>query len=371
MAPDLNSVPPSPRPRGPSGASPAGGLQPTTTNSTSTQPSPSASRRVSQVMGPPPVPHIPTSPGLAAGDNAGVGMGPGPIRHPRPLTVADLHLELEKEQEAVVNRLTRELTLLRQQTASVASTASSTSTNLNDSSDPQQPTPSRRNRSSSNISSRSVAGATSGVIAGGVTSIAPSRERDAPSSSSRPSLDIPRGSLSREASVTSRRQSGNVSPLLSSSYQPHADYLSHHHHASNHNPSHPPTHSYSHPYSPSHRSSFTSHPVPIPSSQPSTTTADHARSGSMSSSAGMLSRYEEAAHHRTELDAVKRENDMLRRRIRELEAHLKDYRQPSALPPSQPPQQRRTVGDDPATTTSSLTTGLRATSLADDPAVER
>lgn len=26
----------------------------------------------------------------------------GPIRHPRPVTVADLHLELEKEQEAVV-----------------------------------------------------------------------------------------------------------------------------------------------------------------------------------------------------------------------------------------------------------------------------
>jgi hypothetical protein len=27
----------------------------------------------------------------------------GPIRHPRPLTAAELHLELEKEQEAVVN----------------------------------------------------------------------------------------------------------------------------------------------------------------------------------------------------------------------------------------------------------------------------
>lgn len=26
----------------------------------------------------------------------------GPLRHPRPVTVADLHLELEKEQEAVV-----------------------------------------------------------------------------------------------------------------------------------------------------------------------------------------------------------------------------------------------------------------------------
>ncbi|PGH31353.1 hypothetical protein GX50_05892 [[Emmonsia] crescens] len=359
MAPDLNSVPPSPRPRGPSATSSTGGLQPATTGSTSAQPSPSASRRVSQVMGPPPVPHFPTSPGLTVGDNTGVGVGPGPIRHPRPLTVADIHLELEKEQEAVVNRLTRELTLLRQQTASVASTTSSTSTNLNDPSD-QHPTPSRRHRSSSNISSRSVGGATSGVIAGGVTSIAPSREREAPSSSSRPSLDITRGSLSREASVASRRRSGNASPSLSSSYQPHGEHLSHHH-TPNPNSPHPPSHSYPH----SHRSSLTSHPVPIPTSQPSATTADHARSGSISSSTGMLSRYEEAAQHRAELEAVKRENDMLRRRIRELEANLKDYRQPPP-PPPRSPRQQRTGETSPITTTSTLTTGLREASIADD-----
>ena len=29
---------------------------------------------------------------------------PGPLRHPRPLTAADLHMQLEKEQEAVVSR---------------------------------------------------------------------------------------------------------------------------------------------------------------------------------------------------------------------------------------------------------------------------
>ena len=39
------------------------------------------------------------------GDNTGVGTGPGPLRHPRPLTAADLHLQLEKEQEAVVSML--------------------------------------------------------------------------------------------------------------------------------------------------------------------------------------------------------------------------------------------------------------------------
>jgi hypothetical protein len=40
--------------------------------------------------------------GIIVGDNTGVGTGPGPLRHPRPLTAADLHLQLEKEQEAVV-----------------------------------------------------------------------------------------------------------------------------------------------------------------------------------------------------------------------------------------------------------------------------
>jgi len=38
--------------------------------------------------------------GVTIGDNTGVGTGP--LRHPRPLTAADLHLQLEKEQEAVV-----------------------------------------------------------------------------------------------------------------------------------------------------------------------------------------------------------------------------------------------------------------------------
>lgn len=30
--------------------------------------------------------------------------GPGPIRHPRPITASDLHMQLEKEQEAVVRQ---------------------------------------------------------------------------------------------------------------------------------------------------------------------------------------------------------------------------------------------------------------------------
>lgn len=38
-------------------------------------------------------------------------------------------------------------------------------------------------------------------------------------------------------------------------------------------------------------------------------------------------RYEEAAHHRSELDIVKRENEALRRRIQELERTLSSRRQ--------------------------------------------
>ncbi|KAI9729725.1 MAG: hypothetical protein M1834_006676 [Cirrosporium novae-zelandiae] len=277
MAPDLNSVPPSPHPRAP----------PSHSNSTA------SSRRPSQLMGPPPLPlgspsglshthgSFSISPpvvaagiggvGINTGDNTGVGSGPGPVRHPRPLTPAELHLQLEKEQEAVVNRLTRELSQLRAQTASVASTASSTSTGQHDNPDfnasqgmlgPTHPTTSRRHRSSSSLSNRSIttpasttsglSGAstvgTTGAIAGSISGIA--LARDATVTPLRPSLDMTRDTPSRQNSVTSSI-----------------------------------------------------------------------------SSAAAIARYEEAAHHRAELDAVKRENEMLRRRIRELERNLSSRRQ--------------------------------------------
>ncbi|KAF2745195.1 hypothetical protein M011DRAFT_469899 [Sporormia fimetaria CBS 119925] len=85
-------------------------------------------------------------------------MGGGPTRLPRPLTAAELHLELEKEQEAVVNRLTRELSALRAHSASVASTASSSTsaalldTSADTHSGSTHPTSSRRHRSSSAVS---------------------------------------------------------------------------------------------------------------------------------------------------------------------------------------------------------------------------
>jgi hypothetical protein len=100
----------------------------------------------------------PLSPSLVGSvpsvDAAGV-----PMRHPRPLTAAELHLELEKEQEAVVNRLTRELSALRAHSASVASTTSSTASGVHmeqDMAGPMHPTSARRHRSSSSVSRTSM-----------------------------------------------------------------------------------------------------------------------------------------------------------------------------------------------------------------------
>ncbi|PZD42520.1 DivIC domain containing protein [Pyrenophora tritici-repentis] len=167
MAPDLNSVPASPRPTptsNPSNTQPASG-------SLSRQTSTSVSRRTSQIypMSPPPLPlaspggsgHAfpPLNPGASGGyvqtsaDSTGV-----PMRHPRPMTAAEMHLELEKEQEAVVNRLTRELSALRAHSASVASTTSMSSAadssiaHAEAATGPMHPTSSRRHRSSSSVS---------------------------------------------------------------------------------------------------------------------------------------------------------------------------------------------------------------------------
>ncbi len=117
MAPDINTVPLSPHRRHAS-----------TPMSSAHSPAPLAPS--SNPMPPPsahPLHREPAS-GTAAAlggnssttSNAGVGTGPGmthgprpvsvlfshhlgPLRHPRPLTAADLHMQLEKEQEAVVS----------------------------------------------------------------------------------------------------------------------------------------------------------------------------------------------------------------------------------------------------------------------------
>ena len=203
----------------------------------------------------------------------------------------------------MVNRLTRELTLLRQQTASAASNASSASTSTAADSAVQteggvllgsaiQPTSSRRHRSSSNLGSRaggsiSSTGATAGSASGVNTTthltgsgIAP--PRDASYSYSRSGGDP----LSRQSSVASRRSEAS-SPSLSSSLlytgteQHPFPASSHHRH--------------------SHSNSFSTTSVRGPTTIPTT------------------HRYDEAAHNKAELDMVKAENEALKGRIRELE----------------------------------------------------
>ena len=312
MAPDINSLPPSPY-RNPA--------------STTTPRRPSQTRRLSERMvvspsgslfssTPPPRSPNATSTTfnqpLPREDNTGVDPGPGPLRHPRPLTAADLHMQLEKEQEAVVNRLTRELTLLRQQTASTISNTSSTSasTGIADSA-VQGPdggvslnsnihlTPSRRHRSSSNLSSRGAASASStGATAGststvntttGLTGSGIAPPRDSSYSYSRGGGGDP---LSRQSSVASRRSDASSPSLSSSLFYTGAEQ----------------------------------HPFPASSHH------RHSHSNSLSTSgasaAGMVRggnyvpsthRYDEAAHARAELDMVKAENEALKGRIRELE----------------------------------------------------
>lgn len=117
MAPDLNSVPISPRPqeviasprltsRTPSRRTSQAMASPNNLSTSSLNILPSNQSAVTAASPPlmSPSNNILTSATgtIPSGDNTGVGMGPGPLRHPRPLTAADLHLQLEKEQEAVV-----------------------------------------------------------------------------------------------------------------------------------------------------------------------------------------------------------------------------------------------------------------------------
>lgn len=219
----------------------------------------------------------------------------------------------------MVNRLTRELSLLRQQTNSVASTTSSASAGLPDASDhnsnhfisgASHPTPSRRHRSSSNLSTRSattaatgasgISGSTVGSAAGiagsTVSGIALARDTMAPYSHSR-------DPLSRQSSVASRRSEASSPSISSSLYQ------------GEHFPS---------LYGHRHTSSASQQQFPPQSQQP--TNAGSTRSSYIPST----QRYEEATHQRSELEIVKRENEALRRRVRELERSLSNRRESAA-----------------------------------------
>lgn len=194
----------------------------------------------------------------------------------------------------------------------MASTTSSTSTGLPDLNDhsanhllsgPSHPTPSRRHRSSSSLSTRSATTAASGVsgltgnststigttggVAGSVYSgIAPARD---------PVLTqaYQRDSLSRQGSIASSRRSEASSPSLASSLQQNDPF-----------------------------STYISHQALPPGHNQQVTTGIRGSQGRYVGSNGPTSRFEETAHHRSELEIVKRENENLRRKVRELERAL-------------------------------------------------
>lgn len=194
-----------------------------------------------------------------------------------------------------VNRLTRELTQLRAQTASVASTTSSTSELFTDqypynSSSSIPPTSARRHRSSSNLSTRSARSIREAAHnSTSVSGVAAPRDQSV-SGSARPSTDIPRPDISRQNSQSAAGQRGPSASV------PASPYVS------------------------------TSHRQSIPSNAGEGYGNSHPRSPSITAAVA-AARYEEAAFHRAELEAVKKENEALRQRIKDLEKSLSNRSQ--------------------------------------------
>ncbi|EGY16117.1 hypothetical protein VD0002_g8825 [Verticillium dahliae] len=321
--PDLNSVPASPHAltssrRPSSNQLPAHNLDILPSNQTTVnQP-----RRASNASLPsphlPPGQPQPTTANISAPSDIGVVSGPGPIRHPRPLTAADLHIQLEKEQEAVVNRLTRELQLLRAaHNASTVSNASSTSTGNTATEQPTPPVDAgllsgagfstagrRHNRTSSSTSARSLM-ATMGSANASTTSI--------------PMRSAPNASLSRQNSSASHPSLAGTSPAA-------ADLIA--------GPGYFPS----------------SQRVP---SQVATSAGTLATPAGQEQQQQPLSpshvpgtvRYEETLLHREQLETALQENEALKRRIRELERLVRERRRSESVSTTGGPAPQRPGGD--------------------------
>ncbi|KAL5628189.1 hypothetical protein BROUX41_002937 [Berkeleyomyces rouxiae] len=235
------------------------------------------------------------------GGNADLNIsGPVPIRHPRPMTAAQLHSELEQENEAVVNRLTRELSLLRAaQNASVISNTSSTSAHGDCIIDPHahplaspvhpipiSPVASRRHqRATSNASLRS-------QTAGSFSASYEARRGAA----------IP---LSRQGSSASRRSRNNSpGPHTMGPADSTLAYLQQQR-----------------------------NPVPTSAPMPMMGATGSLPDQVSPALLPVTPRYEETAFYRAELESAKRENDALKRRIRELERMVRSRRPSDASRP--------------------------------------
>ncbi|OTB09451.1 hypothetical protein M426DRAFT_316002 [Hypoxylon sp. CI-4A] len=334
--PDLNSVPPSPRvlaaSRHPSSSHngqphvaspPQVPIDPSLDILPSNQQALNRSSSISL-----PSPPLPRSPGLGPAsiprlDNTGVDAGPGPLRHPRPMTAAELHSQFEQEQELVVNRLTREIDLLRAaQNSSVASNASSASAST--SADQTHPSPftdthllsgpgfplpttsadRRHHRANSSASARSLNQSITASQGSAAVPIPIPHSGNA--ASVLEAARNPRGApgMSRQNSTASQRSgSGNRSPhpygSLGSSYTQQ--------------------HGFPHDYTSGY----------FPRGHVSTSTSVAATPGS-ELSPGLVPgtpRYEEMTHYRQEYEIAKRENEALKKRIKELERVLRERQQ--------------------------------------------
>ncbi|KAJ4150577.1 hypothetical protein LMH87_011321 [Akanthomyces muscarius] len=286
--PDLNSVPASPHPTRSSSRRQSSSLQ----MATATAAAP-ADRRPSPQL---------TSAQLAQQPES--ASGPGPLRHPRPMTASELHMQLEKEQEALVNRLTRELSLLRAtHNASVASNASSASaatshdpiaeTSLLSGSGFSIPTTRRHHRTSSTASqSHQLASSFEGRGTHFPRPPAPVPLSRQDSTQSRSSQAAPGGGVH----LTGAGAAGGASGLDPSSY-------------------------FHHQRVPHHTSSNS-----VAATPGSSFGGDHMSPALMPATV----RYEETAFYRHELETAKKENDLLKKRVRELEKIVRERRESSA-----------------------------------------
>lgn len=242
----------------------------------------------------------------------------GPVRLPRPITTAELHHELEQEQEAIVgiriaflasplltwlqvNRLTRELTELRARASSVSSTTSSSASEvLYDSQPALSPSLApthlisvRSRRSSSNISSRS---STGGLAAPSIQSQASvDRARDAIGSRSRHNSIVPPNISSVSAPAGPRDVN------IPRSRTPSMTRV---------------------------REGSTFHVPARPTSahqmQRTLSTTQLQRTPSSSQLERTTSRQDELAAAQAALESVRKENEMLTAKVRELEARLRN-----------------------------------------------
>ncbi|KAM7207275.1 hypothetical protein V8F20_002337 [Naviculisporaceae sp. PSN 640] len=303
------------------------------------------------------------NPVRSRGNSTSAGLGP--TRHPRPMTAAELHSELEQEQEAMVNFLSRELQSLRDaHNSSVISNTSSTSTGLSVSgSEPATTTASARRPS---LSHHRTSSSTSVNLPAPARPV-PSMRNMASSGISSPALTRSQQSPSYSASVSNPSAASTAcanpppynEPDQTRATPPYIQVQGRYT-----GPNHLPTliggappaiNSPVGPYSLSRSDSMISRNS---QSSSSTTTTHHQPRfpSSLSPSPAALSpalvpatsRFEETISHRLQYEAAKRENEALKQRIREVEMQLRQLNQGQRRASNGVPVEEVRVGESAA-----------------------